>query len=172
MYCKVTSLFHLHLYTTIFIVLFLKPVLIAFALLFTVLSTRVSAQNNADAILGRWITFPKKNLIVEVYKDRQEYRAKIVWFNDRDDPSKPMNSRLDENNPDPGLRSRKVLGMEVLREMVYNKKSNRWESGKIYDAKSGRIWSSSAWITKDNLLKVRGFWHFEFIGQNLNFTKE
>ena len=129
------------------------------------------AQSNADAIVGKWEAYPKKNLIVQVFKDNNEFKARIVWFNDSDDKTKPMDMRLDEKNPDPSLRSRKILGMEVLQGMVYNANNNRWESGKIYDAKSGRVWSSSAWITKDNILHVRGFWHFEFIGQNMNFKK-
>jgi uncharacterized protein (DUF2147 family) len=141
------------------------------AIVFTIISIQSIAQNNPDAILGKWITHPKRNLMVEVYKDRAEYKARIVWFSDKDDPSKPMTMRMDENNPDPAMRKRKILGMEVLRGMIYNVKLNRWESGKIYDAKSGRVWSSSAWLTSDNILKVRGFWHFEFIGENLNFKR-
>ncbi len=142
-----------------------------FIVVFTLISGVSVAQNNPDAIVGKWITFPQKNLIVEVYKDRNEYKAKIDWFNDRDDPSKPMNKRLDENNPEPALRNRKLLGMQVLQSLLYNASSNKWESGKIYDAKSGRTWSSMAWLTKDGILRVRGFWHFEFIGKNMNFKR-
>lgn len=140
-------------------------------IVFTAISSLSIAQNNPDAIVGKWITVPQKNLIVEVFRDQNEYKGKIVWFNDSDDKTKPMNIRQDDNNTDPKLRKRKVLGLEVLDNMVYNSKSNRWESGKIYDAKSGRIWSSSAWMRKDNTLQVRGFWHFEFIGQSMIFKK-
>jgi len=139
--------------------------------IFTIISIFSIAQNNPDAIIGKWISIPQKNLIVEVFKEKNEYKGKIVWFNDNDDKTKPMNTRLDDNNSDPNLRKRKVLGLEVLDNLVYNSKNNRWESGKIYDAKSGRIWSSSAWMRKDSTLQVRGFWHFEFIGQSLAFKK-
>lgn len=138
---------------------------------FTIISFFCVAQNNPDAIIGKWISIPQKNLIVEVFKEKNEYKGKILWFNDNDDKTKPMNTRLDDNNSDPNLRKRKVLGLEVLDNLVYNAKNNRWESGKIYDAKSGRIWSSSAWMKKDSTLLVRGFWHFEFIGQSLTFKK-
>ena len=139
--------------------------------IFIIISSLSIAQNNPDAIIGKWIAVPYKNLIVEVFKDKNEYKGKILWFNDNDDKTKPMNTRQDEKNADPALRKRKVLGLEVLNKMVYNSKSNRWESGKIYDAKSGRIWSSSAWIRKDSSLQVRGFWHFEFIGKNMTFKR-
>lgn len=146
----------------------MKCIIIILFLFFSIAA--VNAQN-PDAILGRWITTPAKNLIVNVYKDRNEYRAKIDWFNDRDDKTKPMNVRLDEKNPDANLRRRKILGLEVLQNLTYNSNKNRWESGKIYDAKSGRTWSSSAWIAKDSTLEVRGFWHFEFIGQSMKFKR-
>lgn len=139
-------------------------------LIFTVISSASIAQNSPDAIVGKWMAIPKKNLIVEVYKSGNQYRGKIVWFNDNDDKTKPMNTRLDEKNENPALRNRKVLGLEVLNNMVYNVKNNRWENGKIYDAKSGKTYNSSASI-KDTTLQVRGFWHFEFIGMNMNFKK-
>lgn len=135
------------------------------------MALKVNAGNNPDAILGKWIAIPKKNFMVEVLRVGKEYKARLVWFNDRDDPSKPMKVRTDEKNPDPALRNRKLLGLEVLTNMVYNKAADRWESGNIYDAKSGRTWRSSAWLTKDGTLKVRGFWHFEFIGKNMDFKR-
>ena len=147
----------------------MKYVVIAMTTFF--MATKVQARNNPDAIVGKWLALPKKNLMVEVFREGKEYKARVAWFNDRDDPSKPMKLRTDEKNPDPALRSRKLLGLEVLNNMKYNSATNRWESGNIYDAKSGRTWSSSAKLTKDGTLHVRGFWHFEFIGKNLNFIK-
>lgn len=138
---------------------------------FIAISTFSIAQNRSDAIVGKWMAIPKKNLIVEVFKSGNEYRGKILWFNDNDDKTKPMNTRLDEKNENPALRKRKILGLEVLDDMVYNAKSNKWENGKIYDAKSGKTWNCSASIIKDTTLQVRGFWRFEFIGMNMNFKK-
>lgn len=140
-------------------------------IILTAISSLSLAQNRADAIIGKWMAYPKKNLIVEVFKYKNEYRGKILWFNDNDDKTKPMNIRVDENNENPALRKRKVLGLEVLENMVYNSKNDKWENGKIYDAKSGKIFNSSARLTKDSILEVRGFWHFEFIGMNMNFRK-
>ncbi|MXV49979.1 DUF2147 domain-containing protein [Pedobacter sp. HMF7647] len=125
-----------------------------------------------DRILGRWIS-EKKNLIVQVYKDPQddEYKAKIVWFDDRDDPSRPMNTRLDDQNPDPKLRKRRIAGMQVLRNLKYDPEGNIWDDGLIYDAISGREWSSYAYFTDKGILKVKGYWHFKFIGQSIAFSR-
>jgi hypothetical protein len=38
-------------------------------------------------------------------------------------------------------------------------------------AGSGKEWDAVAWITGKQLLKVRGFWHFELLGQTMAFRK-
>ena len=65
----------------------------------------------SDRICGKWVSSDKK-LIVEVFKDQGKFKAKIVWFND--DPSKPMEEWRDKHNPDPALRNRKIVGLEIL----------------------------------------------------------
>ena len=123
-----------------------------------------------DAILGKWETI-ENNLIVEIYKINNEYKAKIVWFKNKNEKNNPSEKWLDIKNPNEALRNRRLLGMEVLQHMIYNPKNNRWEYGKIYDCTTGKEWYSSAWLTKDNMLNVRGFWHFEFLGKNMLFKK-
>jgi uncharacterized protein (DUF2147 family) len=133
-------------------------------------TTGIAAQNKQDAIVGKWMSI-KGNLLVEVYKLNHDFKAKVVWFDDRDDKSKPYNTRMDEKNPDNSLRKRRILGMDVLHGLVYNSEDDRWENGRIYDAKSGKTWDASVWITSDRLLKVRGFWHFEFLGETMQFRR-
>ncbi len=108
---------------------------------------------------------------VQVYKEGNEFKGRIVWFKDSDNPAKPMATRTDENNPDPKLRNRKVIGMQVLSRLRYNPKSKRWENGRIYDPKTGRVWSSFAYLDEEGVLNVKGFWQFEFIGKTMRFTK-
>lgn len=124
----------------------------------------------ADAILGQWMSV-QGNIKVQVYREGSEYKAKVLWFKDTDDKSKPMNTRTDEHNPDPKLRQRKIIGMQVLSKMRYNPKSKRWEDGEIYDAKTGREWSSVAYLNKAGLLNLKGFWQFEFIGKTMTFKR-
>jgi uncharacterized protein (DUF2147 family) len=128
------------------------------------------SNTGEDAILGQWMSV-QGNVKVQVYREGEEYKAKVVWFKDTDDKSKPMATRTDENNPDPRLRSRKIIGMQVLSALRYNPKSKRWEDGKIYDAKSGREWSSVAYFNKAGMLNVKGYWQFEFIGKTMTFKK-
>ena len=123
----------------------------------------------AELICGKWQT-EEKSLTVQVYQVDNEFRAKIIWFNDGDN-EKDMGKWTDKRNPDPALRGRKILGMDVLEKLVYDADSNSWEDGVIYDAKSGRYWSSSAFIDKNGKLKVKGYWHFKFIGKTMTFKR-
>lgn len=128
------------------------------------------SKSECDRICGKWMS-AQKNLIVQVYKDGDDFRAKIVWFSDKDDPSRPMDTRTDSKNPDAALRNRKLIGMNVLEGLKYMPDSDSWEDGKIYDAMSGRTWSSSAKIANDGELKVTGYWHFKVFGRTIDFTR-
>lgn len=129
----------------------------------------VATETNEDAILGKWMTL-ENNLEVEVYKKDNNFRAKIIWFK-IEDKTRPMNTRLDDKNPNPYLRNRKWLGMEVLRNLKYNAEANEWEDGIIYDAKHGKEWDSVAWINNQGLLKVKGYWLFRWISETLTFRR-
>jgi uncharacterized protein (DUF2147 family) len=144
---------------------------LAVALLLTLFAgDGIATTTNCDQIIGTWMA-SDKNIVVQVYKDGDSFKASIVWFDDSDDKSKPMDARLDYKNPDKSLRTRKVLGMQVLRNLEYNPNSNSWENGVIYDAKNGHEWTSYASIDKEGTLKVTGYWHFKFIGKSIKFNR-
>ncbi len=132
-----------------------------------ILTTGVLPQ---DRIIGKWMS-EQKNCIVQVYKNGDEFGAKLVWFDDADDKTKPMNTRTDFKNPNVSLRNRKLIGMDVVDNLTYNPASNSWENGLIYDASNGRTWSSVASMTNDGLLKVTGYWHFKFLGKTMVFKR-
>lgn len=128
------------------------------------------AQDKQDAILGKWMN-EDKDLVVDVYKEANNFKAKIAWFHDAADTLTPIDQRLDIKNPDKTLRNRKVLGMEVLSDLVYDPEENKWVKGKIYDSTSGRTWDASVWLSDPQTLEVRGYYIFKFIGRTMMFTK-
>jgi hypothetical protein len=111
------------------------------------------------------------NLEVEVFRTDNDFRAKVVWFDDSDDKNQPFTTRCDSKNPDKTLRKRKILGMEVMHGLTYNIDDDEWEDGRIYDASTGKDWNAKAWLTDNGALKVRGYWHFEFLGENMTFRR-
>ncbi|MBS1495370.1 MAG: DUF2147 domain-containing protein [Bacteroidetes bacterium] len=144
--------------------------IIPFLLLTFIITQNIFAQNREDAITGKWMS-SENNLEVEVYKVNTEFKARVIWFDDSDDKSKPMNERLDEKNSNKALRSRKIIGMEALRNLKYNTDDDEWQDGVIYDSSTGKEWNAKAWLTDKGLLKVRGYWHFSIFGQNMTFIK-
>jgi uncharacterized protein (DUF2147 family) len=128
------------------------------------------AQGNADDITGRWMS-AENNMEIEIFKVNTEYKAKVVWIDDSNDRSRPMNTRTDWKNPDETLRKRKIIGLVVMCDLVYNKENNDWEDGHIYDPNSGKDWKAKAWITKDGHLKIRGYWDLQVFGKDILFKK-
>ena len=137
---------------------------------FLTLPISVVGANGSNAILGKWISV-KKNVIIEVYKTSDTFQAKVLWFNDLDDSSRPMRTRKDVKNPNKSLRNQLIIGMDVLENLTYNIVKHRWEQGVIYDASSGRHWSSVVYFNKKNQLEVKGYWKFEFLCQTMEFTR-
>lgn len=140
-------------------------------LLFPICSFQYASKIKAEAIVGKWMASEYNNLEVEVFKIGQEYRARIIWFDDSDDKSRPIAERCDTKNPDRRLCTRKIIGLEVMKGLAYNANDNEWQGGHIYDPSSGKQWNAKAWITTKGCLKVRGYWHLDFLGQNMCFKK-
>jgi uncharacterized protein (DUF2147 family) len=136
----------------------MRIVIIITGLLFSV-ACYTQTKADTTSIVGRWMS-SEKNLEVEVYQRGTEFKARVIWFDDSDDKSNPMSTRCDKKNPDKSLRSRKVLGLEVLNGLTYNNEDKGWQDGQIYNPSSGKDWNAKAWLTSDGRLKVRGFWHF------------
>lgn len=147
----------------------MKKILYA-PLLLIVLAASASAQHRGNDIIGRWMS-QENNLEVEVFKTGNEYKARVVWFRDCDVNTRPINVISDRKNPNEALRTRKIIGMEVMHGLVYNADDNEWQNGRVYDATSGKDWNVKVWLTEKQILKVRGFWHFQFLGQNMLFKK-
>ena len=144
----------------------MKIVMLACCFLFT---TPIYAQTNPNAILGKWEA-EEKNLTVEVYKQNNAFKAKVLWYHDPADTI-PVEQRLDLKNPNKALRNRKIVGTDILSDLIYNPKQERWVNGRIYDASSGRTWDATVWLVDAQNLNVRGFYIFRIFGRTMNFYR-
>lgn len=140
-------------------------------IIFSATSFKKTDNGNGDQIIGKWIVNKERNLIVRVFRSGETFKAAIVWFDDSDDKTQPMTIRCDTKNPDKNLRARKVIGLEVLNGLTYNEEKKEWQNGHIYDPSTGKTYNAKACLTNDGCLEVRGFWHFEFLGQTMCFIK-
>ncbi len=126
-------------------------------------------SNDPNAICGKWIS-AHKDYLVQVYRDGNSFKGRTLWFKNKD-TSKAMDEWTDKHNPNPTLRGRKLIGINILTDLTYNRKSNSWENGRIYDATKGSFWDASVTMTKEGSLKVTGYWHFKFIGKSVTFVR-
>ena len=140
-----------------------------FCLIIVGTSLKAGPTAICDQVCGKWYA-PENNLVIQIYKDGDEFKAKIVSFK-CDHPGETPETCVDINNPDPTLRTRKVVGMNVVSDLKFNTDTKTWEGGTIYDSHNGRYWSASAAMDNDGSLKVKGYWHFKFIGKTMVFKR-
>lgn len=104
----------------------------------------------AQDVIGKW-KLEDGSAIVEVYKSGDAFNGKIVWLSEPNDPD--GTPAKDGNNPDPSLRSRKLIGLNMLSGLKKN--GNEYVGGLIYDPGNGKTYNCSMKV-EGNVLKVRG----------------
>ena len=104
----------------------------------------------AQDVIGKW-KLEDGTAIVEVYKSGDVYNGKIVWLQN---PTEADGSHaVDSNNPDKALRSRKLIGLNMLSDL--KKDGAEYNNGKIYDPGNGKTYNCSMKVEGD-VLHVRG----------------
>ena len=104
----------------------------------------------AQDVVGKW-KLEDGTAVVEVYKSGDVYNGKIVWLKN---PTEADGSpAIDDLNPDPQLRTRQVLGLNMLSGL--KKVGDEYTGGKIYDPGNGKTYNCSMKVEGD-VLKVRG----------------
>ena len=130
-------------------------------------SSAIFAQ--ADKILGTWLNEPKDGKI-EVYKKGDQYFGKIIWLknNVNEDGTSP---KLDSKNEDEKLRSRSIVGVNILKDLEWDEDDNEWDDGEIYDPRSGSTYSLYAKLVDSNTLFLKGYIGFAMIGRSTTWTR-
>ena len=113
----------------------MKPILITLAML---LSLKTFTQNNNDAIIGKWLKTNKEDLIIDVYKVKDEYKGRISW----------------------SKNDKKPVGFIMLENLKYDQISKKWEGGKIRDPNSSRRYNATASMNLDGTLELIGAIYF------------
>ena len=110
-----------------------------------------SYAQEADKIVGIWWN-DEKTTKIEVEKKDGKYIGTIVYMI----PEKYENGQppKDDENPDPALRDRSIVGLQILEGFVYSPEKEEWNTGRIYDPKSGKTYDCYGWLESDDLLKV------------------
>ncbi|MGB1237983.1 MAG: DUF2147 domain-containing protein [Pseudomonadales bacterium] len=136
----------------------MKTLILSFTLLLT--STMVLASAAPDNIIGRWQS-EDKEAIFEFYKHGEHYASKLVYGKQVVEAD-GKTSKKDIHNPDPSLRDRDILGIVNIQGLTY--KNARYSAGKIYDARTGKLYDCKVEI-KEGALYLRGYLGVSWLGQ-------
>ncbi|MBB2144388.1 DUF2147 domain-containing protein [Pedobacter sp. LMG 31464] len=132
---------------------------------FAICTLSVFAQKKDD-ILGKWLN-PSGEGQVEIYKKADKYSGKLVWIKDpNDDKGKP---KMDIKNPNANLRSRPVMGLEILKNFAFE--DGKWTDGTIYDPKTGKTYSCNLSIKENGELNIRGYIGISLIGRSESWKR-
>lgn len=118
---------------------------------------------DADQVLGVWWS-PEQKTKVKISKNGNIYYGRIIAVRPE---SKDL---LDIHHPDESLRSRQIMGLEILSGFKFDG-DDTWEKGSIYDPENGKTYKCKMWFDKNDVLKIRGYIGFSLLGRTVEFTK-
>jgi uncharacterized protein (DUF2147 family) len=133
-------------------------------LCFLLLGSLAMADGGGAKILGTyWL--PEKDGQLEIYQQGDKYFGRVVSYD--------VAGQLDEKNPNPHLRSRPIVGVDLLSNFRHNEESARWLGGTIYDAKSGKTYKCRLWFENNdsNALWARGYIGISILGRTELFER-
>ena len=140
----------------------------------TVLLTATTAfgagQNN---ILGTWNTDGGDSRL-EFYRCGDKICGKIIWLkvpNYIDSNDGPVGiTKVDRKNPDPALRNRPILGLQVMKGLVA-KGDNRWGNATCYDPETGKSYKCKMRLVSPDRLELRGYIGISLFGRSFGLTR-
>jgi uncharacterized protein (DUF2147 family) len=136
-----------------------KPSLFSITLLlFFVNGFAQTSKSVSDKIIGIYWS-PKKDAKIEMYKKGDHYFGRTIWAS---------NPRKDKENPDSKLRTRDLLGLDLLTNFSYD--DGAYTDGHVYDPESGKTYSCNISFSGSNL-KVRGYIGISLFGRTETFER-
>lgn len=124
----------------------------------------------SEKITGIWVTEDGKSQIKIEQKNNGTYYGKLIRIKDTEEAMK-----YDKNNPDPELRDRKLIGINILKNLEYNKEADQWEDGVAYDPQNGKSYSCYCWFEDQNynILHLKGYvLGMRFLGRETEWKRK
>lgn len=109
----------------------------------------LAAAGYAEEKKSYWLTEERDAVVALTVGEDGVLAGRIVWLEqDEDEPDK------DINNPDPELRGRDLVGLEIVTGFKRSSQ-NKWKGGEVYDPESGKTYYGKLEFEGDTL-KLRG----------------
>lgn len=129
----------------------------AFALL--TLSLLFSMGLFAQTIEGVWLTIDdetnKKKSLVKIYKKDGKYFGKIIkLYREAGEDQDPDCDKCTDDRKD-----KKIIGMEIIRNLQFDSEDKVYEKGTILDPAKGKDYKAKLWLSKSDkdIMNVRGY---------------
>ncbi len=129
---------------------------------FSLASLLLAGAASAPSVQGNWLTDDHRG-VVRIAPCGARMCGTIARVLD----ANPGRLLTDRNNPDPRLRGRPIVGLQIL--SGFTRSGNIWKGGFAYDPKSGRSYRSTLALNPDGSLKVTGC--VLFICQSQRWTR-
>ncbi len=152
----------------------MKKVVSVLLLTFLLLVSLAFAEDE-DKIVGLWNT-SKNECKIEIFKNGTKYYGRIVWLKEPlypadDGGGMAGKAVVDRENPNPNLRSRTLIGLQLIEGFTYIGK-NVWEKGTIYNPDNGKVYKCKMTLSAPNRLDVRGFIGIPLLGATSIWTRQ
>lgn len=112
------------------------------------------AATAADAIVGSWLTDDGTSRVEVAAGQAADgsalYNGKVVWLKAPTRDGKPL---LDAHNDDAALRSRPILGLQIL--SGFKASGGGYSGGTVYSPRAGKAFPADLAITADGRLELK-----------------
>jgi uncharacterized protein (DUF2147 family) len=139
----------------------------AFLLLF-VIASGFDSLSPAYRLVGVWES-EEENLQIQMFEDHGQFSGRMIYYKCSSDDI--MRSTTDVENPNEKLRHRKLLGLTLITNLLYQG-DGVWDDGKIYDPNSGRTFEARIQLLGNNTAMVRGYWKYRWLGRTMTFNRK
>ena len=113
------------------------------------ISNNLFAEND---LFGYWLT-PGSIVLIEKCDKHLCAKIETIFVEEGRDPK----LILDENNKNKSLRSRTIVGINVLSGFsIDDTEQKNFKDGKVYDPRRGREFKANIYLKEDGSLKVEG----------------
>jgi len=137
------------------------------------LAMATSCCADAVDVLGYWKTAGNSSK-VEIFPCGEKLCGKVVWMknpNFVDAKDGPVGApKFDRKNPDSALRSRPILGLQVI-EGLTAASNDTWVHGKCYDPESGNTYRCKMHSISPDRLEMRGYVGIPLFGRTYALTR-
>lgn len=130
------------------------------------ITSKVIGQVEGD-IIGTWIN-TNENQKIQFYKKENKYFGKLVWLKEGIDES--GNPLTDKNNPEEELRTRKIIGEDILKNLSYRGRLV-WNRGNIYEFTSGKTYNCTVTLRDKDNLDIRTYFGLAILGRTQRWKR-